>query len=159
MTASTISHSYFDNPTYPRRMPAGATIVPFSKVIPTTSIDETDDRIRMVPLPNGVEIVLIVFFSGDLDSNEAPALDMDWVINDDDGDTIVGNMGTAFQGATTANTPVVVVVPPGTKAVVSQAANGPGQSGVASLDLKVNTAAGTAAQGTVAGFVVYQNAP
>lgn len=68
--------------------------------MPTTELDAIGDKRYLFPIPNGAEIYMLYEEHADLDSG-AGALDMDIVLEDDNGDTILYNAGTAFNAAVT----------------------------------------------------------
>jgi hypothetical protein len=98
MTASTVSGAYFSDKTQPRRK-TGVTIVTESLTIATTSSDETGDIVKFFPVPHGVTLLRLENTNAALDSGNT--LDMDIVLVDDNGTTILYNAGTAFSAAVT----------------------------------------------------------
>lgn len=148
MAAATVDSSKFSDPTYPRRASHGVTSVYHSQTVATTSLDDTGDRVRLIPLPDKVKLIGFFLTHGDLDSGGG-ALDMDIVLNDDDTDAILLNAGTGFASART--TPLWVDC-----ARVQVNAQGDTK---ASIDLYVNTAASTPASTTVVITLFYDGNP
>jgi len=142
MAATTVDSVLFSNPNYPARNPAGTTVEYIDFTVATTSLDDIGDRVRLIPMPNAVEIISIQEYHADLDSGGGN-LDMDILLVDDNGDTILYNAGTAFNAATTAWLDIAnSTVVPGTK-VVSVGDD------TAYIGLYVNVVASTAASGLV----------
>lgn len=140
MAATTVDGSEFtgQNATlHPIRSPGGPTAIPVEETIPTTSLDEADDRFRLVPLPLGATIVEIKVDSDDLDSDGSPALDMDIVIDENGTETVLFNAGTHFQAAAKD------WVLPNHKITDAD------DEGKAYLQTKVNTGAATAQEGDI----------
>lgn len=137
MAAATVSTTNYTN----GRKPAG--IVGYMEeffryTVPTTSLDDIGDGVRFFKVRHGMNInKVVVGLCDDLDSG-AGALDMDVVLVDDNGTTILYNAGTAFASART--TPLIVAV--NNVSVVDTA-------GTAYVGLYVNTAASTPAHGSV----------
>ena len=100
MSAATVDSSKFTNPTFPRRAPAGITHVRHTQTVATTSLDDTNDRVRMIPLPDKVKLIGFFITHGDLDTGGTSG-DADIVLNDDDSDVILFNAGTGFTAART----------------------------------------------------------
>lgn len=134
----TVLSTKFSDTTRPKRNPAGVTVEVHSQTIPTTSLDAAGDKYGLIPLPDGVIITKLFLTHADLDSG-AGALDMDIVLVDDAGDTVLLNYSTAFNAAVTA--PVVVLLNQTVTASTTYATAG--------IYLKVVTAASTAAAGNV----------
>lgn len=137
MAAATVSNANYTDTKKPQGI-VGYYEEYVSHTCATTSLDDAGDRVRLFKVKNGTVInKVIVGNHDDLDSG-AGALDMDVVLVDDNGDTILYNAGTAFNAATT--TPLIVL--PGNITVVDTA-------GTAYVGLKVNVAASTAQAGAV----------
>ena len=148
MSAATVDSSKFTNPTYPRRASHGVTCVRHTQTVATTSLDDTNDRIRLIPLPDKVKLIGFFITHGDLDTGGTSG-DADIVLNDDDSDVILFNAGTGFTAART--TPLWVDC-------LDTQVNAQGDT-KASLDFLVNTAAGTPAAGAVVITLFYDGAP
>jgi hypothetical protein len=146
--ATTTESTIFARPAYPLRNPAGPTIVHFKQEIPTTNLDLQDDLFKCFKVPDGVRLNYMLVTNEDLDSGGGGALDMDIVLVDDIGTTILYNAGTAFNAAVTVPTFVSLY----NVEVVSR-----GDS-TAYVALKVNTAASTAAAGDVEIILFYESA-
>ena len=137
MAAATVSNANYTDTKKPQGI-VGYYEEYTAPTIATTSLDDVGDRVRLFKVKNGTIInKLIIGNHDDLDSGGG-ALDMDVVLVDDNGDTILYNAGTAFNAATT--TPLIVL--PGNITVVDTA-------GTAYVGLKVNVAASTAQAGAV----------
>lgn len=138
MSAATVSAANYSDTKKPQGI-VGYYEEYTAPTIATTSLDDVGDRVRLFKVKNGTIInKLIIGNHDDLDSGGGGALDMDVVLVDDAGDTILYNAGTAFNAATT--TPLIVL--PGNITVVDTV-------GAAYVGLKVNVAASTAQAGAV----------
>ena len=142
MAAATVAGSLFSDRSWPRRK-VGSNHWVTTETIATTSLDDANDRVKFFPVENGQRLVELVLTHADLDSG-AGALDMDVVLSDANGETILFNAGTAFNAART--TALVIQLsdttnPQGIRVVDND--------GSAWVGLKVNTPASTPAQGTV----------
>ncbi len=146
MGATTVDSALFSNPTYPRRASHGVTCVRYSQTIATTSLDDTADRVRIIPLPDKVKLIGFFITSADLDTGGTSG-DADIVLNDDDNDVILYNAGTAFTAAVTV--PLWVDC-----AEVQVNAQGDTK---ASLDFYVNTAMTTPQAGAVVITLFYHS--
>ena len=138
MSAATVDSSKFTNPTYPRRASHGVTCVRHTQTVATTSLDDTNDRIRLIPLPDKVKLIGFFITHGDLDTGGTSG-DADIVLNDDDSDVILFNAGTGFTAART--TPLWVDC-------LDTQVNAQGDT-KASLDFLVNTAMTTPASADI----------
>lgn len=123
-----------------RSMSDGATVT-----VATTSLDEANDRVAFIPVPDRAELTRLFLLHGaDLDTNATETLDMDVVLYSEDADgnvteTILYNAGTAFEDLVATVVPILLdhVRVPRTR------------YGFAWIGLKVNTAAATAQAGAV----------
>lgn len=144
MAAATVYSSLFDSAGVPTKgrpfaTERGAMFDRVSYAIATTSIDDVGDRVQLIPVPHGVEIVTLNFECGDLDTNGTPLLDMDIVLSNGvaASDVILYNAGTAF----TAALGTTIIRPFSTLARSTR--------NYLTIDLYVNAAAATAAAGTI----------
>lgn len=135
MAAATVAGPYFSNLSYPRTK-VGVNVTVESITIPTTSLDDANDITKFFPIESGRLITKVGVINADLDSGGG-ALDMDIVLVDDNGTTILYNAGTAFASAVT--TPVWTIC----ESRVVSANND------AYVGLKVNVAASTPQAGNV----------
>lgn len=136
----TIYSSRFDSTTHlpvggrPKRNPYGTTVDQATLVIPTTSTDFAGELSYLLPIPRDCNPVMLLIDCGALSS---ATLDADIVLIDDAGTTILWNAGTAFTAAVASK----VIQLYGT--TVSSASDN------AVIALLVNTAGGTASEGTI----------
>lgn len=112
--------------------------------IATTSLDDANDRVKLIPVPSGADLLMLVLEHEDLDSGGTPTLDADIVLSTEDSagtvtDTILFNAGTGFQSART--TPLVIIL--------DNVSVPNDEDQIGSIDFLVNTAAATAAAGDV----------
>lgn len=135
-----------------KKNPWGPTLVPFSLTIPTTSTDDAGDRAYLVPIPDGVQEIVVCFNTSADGDTGGPNLDLDVIVQDWGGtggatrDTIVYNAGTAFGAAIIDNKLAI-----STTKVVGKATQGYGN-----LGLLCNVAAAVGAEFVISGYVLYQ---
>jgi hypothetical protein len=152
MTASTVNGTLFTAATaygFLGKVAFGTTIVPFSETIATTSSDEINDRVRLVPLiarGGKNRIVAVLFQCAALDSDSA--LRAKLVINQNSTGTAVDtDLETAANyGAARALTLIVCNVTLDDTAADFKA----------TLDLLVTTAGTSADSGVISGLVFYE---
>ena len=77
---------------------AASVSLPAAQTIDTTTLVATDFQ-RLWPVPNGSILLELALVVQDADTDGSPTLDMDIILRDDDGDTVLLNAGTAFQSA------------------------------------------------------------
>lgn len=143
MSAATVDGTLFSNASWPRRK-VGTNFWVTTEMIAATSTADAGDIVRLFPIEDGQQIVELALSHADLDSGGGN-LDMDVVLVDDNGTTILFNAGTGFNAART--TPLIVQTsstsnPQGIKVEYTGA-------DTAYIGLLVNVAASTPAEGTV----------
>lgn len=138
--AATVASSFFSDYTHPRALPDGQFSIYLNEEVPTTSIDYAADIYKLYPVANGWKLREIVLGNhGDADTGSG-TLDMDIVLQDDNGTTILYNAGTAF--ATARTTPLVILLADSSNNPYVQVVD---TAGTAYIGFKVNTAANTPA--------------
>lgn len=148
MAAATTNGAKFsanDAAKMPRRNPGGFTVDDWNETLATTQIDDVGDKTSLLLIPDGAWIFAIWHLgSTDMDSDGSPALDMDYVIDEDGDETTLYNAGTLFLGASVDQ-----------GIYVGHKVSAP-DLGYGILQLKVIAAAATAVQGTTKGLVLYR---
>lgn len=66
---------------------------------PVAELGEAGDKRKLFDVPDGLELVMLLETHGDMDTNASPTLDLDIVLVDDNGTTILYNAGAAYQAA------------------------------------------------------------
>lgn len=72
--------------------------LPSGQTIDTTTLAATDFQ-KLFPVTNGTLLNMLVLEVADPDTNATETLDMDVILRDDNGDTILFNAGAAFENA------------------------------------------------------------
>ena len=129
MTASTVSVAASAKKVLRKLSGVGLTGHPLTAAVATTSIDEQDDIVELGYVPQGVTVVGFIVKTTDLDTAGSPALVFKLLLGSTDlvtGITAGQTGGTGVYGCTPTTTTAPTVV-----------------------SMKVTTAAGTAASGTV----------
>jgi len=148
MAASTVNDANFSE--YRMSAPTPTSFpLPFSVTVPTTSLDDVNDRYNIASVAAGKRIVAVdIHSNGAGDAHATPTLDADIVLSEvglasaDGTETILVNAGTRFQAANTVFLRTTVD---------ETIADSTDSKGV--VRLLVNTAAATAAQMTLSGVI------
>ena len=150
MTASTVNGAWLtstnqDYLTRAFKVGVGCECVAATETIETTSVDEINDRVNMLAIPQGSKIACIWYSVTDMDSG-GPTLSMDIMAAETSGGTLTEtDLNTPSTFGQSATTGFLVPDAGGTWLHTCGATD----DGTVTIRLKVTAAATTAAQGTV----------
>lgn len=156
MSAATVESTLYTDANalgFTQKVAFGATILPFSITVATTSLDDAGDVVKLAPLVargGRNRLIAVVWYSEALDSGGT--LDADFTVYQDGAHTVIYNAGTAFAAAHgTAIAPSIIM--PFT-ALSDLAADD--SDGIADLCFYVNTGGGSSDAGLIKGFAIYE---